>query len=186
MRECVNESWNPPLPCRPYQQGCSCEQVQQDMLGAALLSNPCRAARAKFCNTATPCGKGVVFQFCLHWHNCSLPRGAVIPKSETCWCVLFCFKESTTWLKEQDGMWVAGNRSHFYTSSEDSSDFLPLPRVCCGLHRHCSWFGHRKESNLSFGQTSPCLLPVTVQNQTHQPSWCWTPAVLVRWDLGSC
>lgn len=187
-----------------YQQGCSrsiaVRRVQQDVPAAVTLSSPYRAERAKFCTTASPCGKEVVFQFCLHWHNHGLPgedRNIYQNKEsnyakvrELLGGLFFFWKESSArpvhGLKEQGGVWVAENRSHFYPSSEGSSNFLPFSRVCCRLHRHSSGFDHRKEGSLSFNQASPYPLPVTVQTEIHRPSWCWTPTVLVRWDLGSC
>lgn len=62
-------------------------------------------------------------------------RKALMPKSESRWVGFFFGKESSArsvhGLKEQGGTWVPENRSHFYTSSKGSSNFLPLSRVSC-------------------------------------------------------
>lgn len=193
------------VPARMHQEH-SVRRVQQDQPGVVTLSSPYRAERAL--TSASLCGKGVVFELA----QLQSPQGATgtftkrrkaaMLKSDSCWVVLFglvffiCFvlffgKNSSAWcahgFKEQGFMWVAGNKLHFYMSSEHSSHFLLLSRMCCGLHRHSSsGFDHREGGVLSFDQTSPYLLHVTVKMKNHEPSLCGTHAGLVRWDLGCC
>lgn len=112
-------------------------RVQQDAPGAVTLSSPYRAERAF--NSASPCGKGVVFQFCLHWHNCGLTGDDknIYQNKESNYAKVrellggfFFGKEisarSVHRFKEHGGMWVAENRSHFCTSSKSSSNFVSL------------------------------------------------------------
>lgn len=54
------------------QQEHSCEKGTAECAWSRDLSRPYRAEKAFI--SASPCGKGIVFQFCLHCHSCSLPR----------------------------------------------------------------------------------------------------------------
>lgn len=103
-------------------------------------------------------------------------RKAVVPNSESCWVGCFLEGKSLYNLSMYSKNKVASGfleMGHIYElPSEGSSDFLPLSRVCCGMHRHGSGFDHRKEVRQAFDQTSLYFLPVTIQNKNHQPSRC--------------